>query len=59
MVTLGSVTSRQSENSLCFASISGVIYLEKNRAKLSSRVRQKHFTFKCATCPKFFTFFNI
>ena len=34
-------TSRQSENSLCFASISGVIYLEKNRAKLSSRVRQK------------------
>ena len=41
MVTLGSVTSRQNENSLCFASISGVIYLEKNRAKLSSRVRQK------------------
>ena len=44
MATLTTVTPRLGENSLCFASISRVIYLEKNRAKLE--VRQKTLQFE-------------
>ena len=45
VVTLVIVTSRLGENSLCFASISREIYLEKNRSKTLG-VRQKTLQFE-------------
>ena len=47
MATLAIVTSRLGENSLCFASISRVIYLEKNRAKLEESKTKNTSTLKC------------